>query len=114
MKELITEEQAGQIVLLLSVLVSTAGLGFGFWKSRRPGGPDRLVWAQALLGALAGPVLWIFWRVYNAIEDAYGLDSLKALGINFFIAVGLGALFFLLYFFLPRWVGGKPGAGRRG
>ncbi len=105
MKELITEEQAGMIVLFLSVAVTLASLAAGFYLSRKsPPGERRRVWAQAGISAFAGPVIWFFWGVYNSIENYYGLDSLKALKINFVIAVGLGLVFVLLFRFIPRWL----------
>ena len=42
------------------------------------------------LAALAGPLVLVLWRVYNAIEDRFGLDSLAALGLNALIFLGLG------------------------
>jgi hypothetical protein len=47
--------------------------------------------------AASGPLVWILWRAYNAIEDALGLDSLLALGINaaLFLLVGTAIGFWL-------------------
>ncbi len=105
MKELITEEQAGMIVMLLSLGVTLVGIGSGFYLGRKCSGEEKKrVWAQAVISALAGPVIWLFWGVYNSIENYYGLDSLKALKINFVIALGLGVIFFFLYRFIPGWV----------
>lgn len=108
MKELITEEQANQIVLILSIAVTLVSLGYGFYRSSLAGKPEKKqVWIHAGLFALIGPVIWAFWQVYNSIENYYGLDSLKALGINLLIALGLGAFFFGLFYFVPRWVPDK-------
>lgn len=113
MKELITEEQANQIILLLSVGVTLVSLVFGFYQSSKAEkSKKKLHWANSLLCAVAGPVIWIFWKVYNSIENYYGLDSLKALEINFFIAVGIGAFFFVLFYFVPGWVLEKSAAKR--
>lgn len=35
-----------------------------------------------VLAALAGPVLFVMWVVYNAIVDRWGLDSVFGLGVN--------------------------------
>jgi len=115
MKELISEQQADLIVLLLSLLIVLGSLAYGAWTQRQTPKPQRkLLWVNCLLGALVGPVIWCFWTfLYNPIEDHYGLDSLKALGINFAIAVGLGVLFFLLFAFVPRWVLGKAASPRQ-
>jgi len=104
MKELITEEQADQIVLALSILAVLASIGFGFfWSSRVEKTKKKVFWVNVFIAALIGPAIWAFWQVYNSIENYYGLDSVKALGINFFIAAVLGAIFFTLFHFAPRW-----------
>ena len=111
MKELITEEQANQIVLLLSVAVTLGALAYGFFMNPETAKNQRKTfWANIILAALWGPAIWVFWQyIYNPIENYYGLDSLKALKINFFIALGLfGVLFSALFYFVPRWVGGNP------
>lgn len=108
MKELITEEQANQIILLLSILVALASLGYGFYRNATiEKSKKKLFWAYIILFALMGPVIWVFWQVYNSIENYYGLDSLKALGINFLIALGIAVVFMALFYFVPRWVPGK-------
>jgi hypothetical protein len=113
-KELITEEQADLIVLLLSIGVTLASFAYGFY--RNPGikkEQKKPFWAEIAIYALFGPVIWIFWDyIYNPIENFYGLDSLKALKINFFIAIVLFAGLFLLMTFVPRWIQ-EPRAPRR-
>ncbi len=114
MKELITEEQANLVILLLSIAVALVSLGFGVYQSSKvEKGKKAFHWANCLLCALVGPVIWIFWQVYNSIENYYGLDSLKALEINFFIAIGLGAVFFVLFYFIPSWIPEKSAAKHR-
>lgn len=99
MQELITEGQAQEIVLALCAIIFFGSPAFGFfWKSRIAKPQRRLFFAQTALAALVGPLLAGLWFVYNAIEDHYGLDSVKALEINAFIflltAFLLGYLFF--------------------
>jgi hypothetical protein len=114
MKELITEEQADQIVFLFCILVTLGSLAFGFFRNSRVEKANRrLFWANIIVTSLWGPVIWLFWQVYNSIENFYGLDSLKALRNNFFIAVGIGAAFFTLYYFIPFWFPGKVTAKKR-
>ncbi len=105
MKELISEDQANLIILLLSVVVTLAGLVYGFYRSSQvEKAQKKLLWIDSIILALVGPAIWVFWQyLYNPIENYYGLDSLKALKINFFIAVGFGAFFFALFFFASRW-----------
>ena len=114
MKELISEEQANWIILGLSIAIALGGLGFGFfWSASKKKEEIKAHWARALLLTAAGLAVWGFWNVYNSIENYYGLDSLKALGFNFLIAVSLGAVFYLLFAFVPQWVSnpksGSPG-----
>ena len=114
MKELITEEQANQIILIFSILVTLVSVGFGlFWQSRVEKSKKKTFWANIGISAVLGPVIWAFWQVYNSIENYYGLDSVKALGINFSIAVSLGVLFFLLFHFAPRWISKPTGSRSR-
>lgn len=112
MKELITEEQADQLILAFSILVTLSSVGFGlFWNSRVEKSKKKAFWTNIMIYILIGPVIWGFWQIYNSIENYYGLDSVKALGINFLIAVGFGAIFFLLFHFSPRWPS-KPNVSR--
>lgn len=115
MKELISEEQANWIILGLSIAIFIGGLGFGFLRSASKTGSDkRAHWAKAILVSLIGLTVWGFWNLYNSIENYYGLDSLKALGINFAIAVSLGVFYFLLFWLVPGWVSksGRETLGR--
>jgi hypothetical protein len=113
MKELITEEQANMIILILSIVVTLLSLSYAFYRNRKtPKAQKKLLWLNAFLCALVGPVIWIFWQVYNSIENFYGLDSLKALKINFFIAAGIGIVFYVLFSFAPRFIQ-EPQVSRR-
>jgi hypothetical protein len=114
MKELISEEQAEMIVMWLAIAVTVFSLGFAAWRSSRIPKPVRkLFWVYCLLVALFGPAIWGFWAVFNAIENHYGLDSLKALGINFLIAIGIGVAFAVLFYLAPRLVQEPSGAKKR-
>jgi hypothetical protein len=114
MKELITEEQAGQIVFGLCLLITLASLAYGAYQSKKaPKNEKKGIWANAILFAVLGPVTWGFWLVYNSIENYYGLDSLKALKINFLIVLGIAALFVVLHQFLPRFIQVTPAPKRR-
>jgi 4-amino-4-deoxy-L-arabinose transferase-like glycosyltransferase len=114
LKELITEEQANWIILGLSIAIALGGLGFGFfWSASLTSLERKAHWARALIVSVVGLAVWGFWNIYNSIENYYGLDSLKALGINFLISISLGVLFFALFALVPRWVSrskaGSPG-----
>ena len=75
MKELITRPQANMLILGISILgVMLAILGWKLIRSREWTG-------YGVILALIEPL----WLVYNAIEDAFGLDSINA---ALFIALG--------------------------
>jgi hypothetical protein len=108
LKELITEQQAHALVIGLSVAVTVLSLAAALYFSRRKDLRDpHLVWPYALASALLGPVLFILWAVYNAIENHYGLDSVKALLINLVIFVLTGIVAAVLFARIPSWV--NPG-----
>ncbi len=83
MQELISETQAEWIVGALCVLILVVG-ALVAWKRTRAVRPT-------VFFAALGPLVWALWRVYNAIENHYGLDSVKALAINagLFLAVAV-------------------------
>lgn len=88
--ELVNLALVEQILMLLAVGLPVAGLLAGLswgWRTRRtvPGA------VQGLVCGLLGPAIWVLWRMYNAIEDHYGLDSVKGLLINLALFVTLGA-----------------------
>jgi hypothetical protein len=108
-KEIITEQQADWIVMGLAILVTLISLGWGFYQSHlKTGRTPQAIWAEAVLFAVTGPAIWIFWGVYNSIENFYGLDSVKALEINFGIVMGIAVLFVAIHWlighFMPRTV----------
>jgi len=106
-KELISEQQADWIVMGLSILVALISLGWGFYQNRKASDSSKkALWANSVLFALVGPAIWVFWGIYNSIENYYGLDSVKALEINFGIVIGIAVLFtaihWLIYRFVPQ------------
>ena len=81
MKEMITRPQANMLILgLFAIGVVLVLLG---WKVLR----SREVTGYGMILLVSEPL----WLIYNAIEDAFGLDSIKALLINaaLFVCVGL-------------------------
>jgi len=89
LRQLVDPATAERIVLALAALMVVVGLGagaiLGLW--RRPFGPNFLGGAAV---ALLGPVVWLLWRVYNAVENAFGLDSVRALTVNLIVFVIAG------------------------
>ncbi len=90
MKELVTTEQAEHLLRLLAVALPLAGLLIGALV----GALRRRLSGHALVGlllGLIGPAAWVLWRMYNAIEGRFGLDSVAGLLLNLalFIIIGL-------------------------
>ena len=114
MKELFDEQQMRWIVIAICVLASLISLLTGFYQTGKASKKQKkLLWANSILFAFSGPVIWAFWLVYNAIEDFYGLDSLKALKINFLIVMGIALFFAAVHFWMGRTLGTATAAKRR-
>ncbi|OPZ20900.1 MAG: hypothetical protein BWZ10_00590 [candidate division BRC1 bacterium ADurb.BinA364] len=78
---------------LLIGLAIASPAGAALWailRKRRAGAVPRSRLRAVWIFAFAGPLLWTLWKIYNAIMDAMGLDSLAGMGLNalIFIAVG--------------------------
>jgi len=90
MQELVTVEQAEQAIRAAAVALPAAGLVIGAAAGALRRQVARGVGLGLLCGA-SGPAVLGLWRVYNAIVDHYGLDSVTGLLINLglFAAIGL-------------------------
>jgi hypothetical protein len=113
-KEIVTEQQCEWIVMGLSILATLVSLAWGVYQSRKLSGQaKKACGANSILFAFTGPAIWVFWGVYNSIENYYGLDSVKALEINFGIVIGIAVFFavihWLIYHFIPE---ASPKRGR--
>jgi hypothetical protein len=89
-EELIHLATVERVIVGLAIGLPVAGLLLGLgWGARS--GQARTGAVQGLMGGLLGPLIWLLWRVYNGIEDHYGLDSVRALLLNLalFAAVGI-------------------------
>jgi hypothetical protein len=87
MKELITRPQADLLFLAVAALGVVAGLVAAALAPRW--GVSRLRLGVAAGGPLV--LLGGMWRVYNAVTDRLGLDTVMNLGVNaaLFVAVGI-------------------------
>lgn len=101
LKEIVEVSSMERLFLLLAVVAPVAGVLIGaFLRSRA-----RNVKRGALLGlliGLAGPANLVLWRLYNAVTDRTGLDSVRGLIVNFALFVGVGAAVGLLIGTLMR------------
>jgi hypothetical protein len=108
--ELINLAVVERVILALALALPLLGLLGGLaW-----GASHRRVAAGAVRGfalGFSGPAILVLWRVYNAITDHYGLDSVQGLLINLslFVAIGIGAGL-LIGFLRPRRVPAAPSA----
>ena len=83
MHELITIEQANRLMMALIVIAPIIGALCGLAVKR--------VKAGALIGLALGVGNFLLWRIYNAITDHLGLDTVKNLAVNvtLFVVVGI-------------------------
>jgi Na+/proline symporter len=90
MRELVDLATVERLFGILAALLPILGIGIGALVQSRARRPGALL--TGLLLGLLGPANWLLWRVYNRIEDHYGLDSVKAMLLNLalFAALGLG------------------------
>jgi drug/metabolite transporter (DMT)-like permease len=81
--ELITLEQANKLMLALIVIAPLVGALCGLAVRKVRGG--------ALIGLALGVGNFLLWKVYNAITDRLGLDTVKNLAVNvvLFVVVGI-------------------------
>ena len=90
LREIVDIGAIERLFLLLAVLGPIAGLVLGTAVGYRRKRPRQFGIAGLLIGLL-GTLNWLLWRVYNALTDANGLDSVKGLGINLALFVAVGA-----------------------
>ncbi len=91
-RELITAAEFSHALLLAAAALLVAAVAAGaVWGARRKSLGAGLL--RGIAAGTCGPAALLLWRIYNGIEDRYGLDSVKALLINLglFVVVGLAA-----------------------
>src|SRR5436309_9367306 len=88
MRELVDLAAVQWWFTVLAVALPLLGIGIGSvlqFRARRAGSL-----AIGIALGLLGPINWLLWRVYNGIEDHYGLDSVKAMLLNLALFAALG------------------------
>ncbi len=84
MQEIVTAQQVDRLFLILAIAGPLGGAGVGWlWQKRAVHG---LLWGLLLTAN------WILWRLYNAITDRLGLDTVRNLLVNLAMFVALGAV----------------------
>jgi hypothetical protein len=108
MRELVTVEQAERAIRMVAVALPAAGAAVGAIAGAVRGRTARGL-AIGLLCGLAGPAVWLLWRMYNGVVGSYGLDSVKGLLVNLalFCCIGL-AVGAVIGFLWRRQDGGAP------
>jgi hypothetical protein len=91
MRELIDERTAHLLMNALALGLPVAGGVVGALVGAARGRVAASTRAGLGIGAL-GIVNWLLWRLYNAITNHYGLDTVKNLLVNLAVFVGIGAL----------------------
>ncbi len=115
MQELVTVEQADRAIAILAMALPAAGIVVG----AAIGAARRALARGLLLGVLcglAGPAVWLLWRMYNGIVGIYGLDSVRGLLISLVLFVGIGVIVGLAIGLARRglWAGGGERAPHPG
>ncbi len=102
--EIVDISAVGKLFALLAVAGPIAGTAVGvILAQRRKGANVRRGAIIGLLFGLIGPINLILWRLFNAITDANGLDTVRNLGINVAVFAALGiAIGFVLRLVAPR------------
>src|SRR2546423_11518595 len=91
MREIITLEQANRLFLILAITTPIAGILIGTAIGAKKASPARFA-LNGFLAGLSGPGILLLWKVYNAITDRLGLDTVKNLLVNLVLFVALGII----------------------
>lgn len=92
MQELVSIEAFDRFFAWAAAAGPPLGLLLGAWHGQRRGAVRSGAVRGALIGLL-GPANWLLWRMYNALTDRMGLDSVANLLLNLaiFLSLGLGS-----------------------
>ena len=91
LREIVDAEQVGRVFAILAIALPPLCMLCGWWYGGRRG-IRRLGAVYGLLFGLLGPLNWALWRMYNAITDAVGLDTVRNLAINLVVFLVIGVL----------------------
>jgi hypothetical protein len=89
MQEIVTVDGVTRLFLALAVLAPVLGLLIaGVMIARRAERGDARRWG--LLVGLCGPGNWLLWKLYNALTEHNGLDTVRNFEINLVVFVLIG------------------------
>jgi uncharacterized membrane protein len=108
MREIVTIGQVNSLFLALIVLGPTVGALIGGALGRRQRRLSRGVLTGLLIGLSLALLNLGLWRVYNAITDRLGLDSVRNLVVNLALFITLGAGAGLIAGYVSRRRGAAP------
>jgi RsiW-degrading membrane proteinase PrsW (M82 family) len=91
MHELVDLNAMDRLFLLAAVLLPILGLAAGAALGARTGNPKRPALSGLAIGLL-GPLILALWRLYNAITDRLGLDTVRNLVVNLIVFVAAGLI----------------------
>jgi hypothetical protein len=92
---ILNESNINRLIAAAAIILPLGCIAFYIILRRRLAAqPAGKVWVAAI--GIFGPLVWVLWHVYNAIENAYGLDSVRGLVINLVLFIAVGVIFGLM------------------
>lgn len=110
MREIVTVEQVDRLFLLLAIAAPLIGAAVGAAAGRSRGSAGRGA-AQGFVIGLLGPANLLLWKVYNALTDRMGLDTVKNLLMQLGLFIALGIIVGLVAGYVSRSRAGAETAG---
>lgn len=100
MREIVTVDQMDRLFLVLAIALPLVAAMVGGFAARRSS-PGRGA-IKGLLVGLLGPANLALWKVYNALTDRMGLDTVKNLLVQLGLFVALGVVVGLIGGYMAR------------
>jgi len=90
-QEIVDASMVGRLFVLMAIVGPILGIGLGAMLGVRKKATYRGA-LQGLVVGLLGPLNWLLWKIYDALTDRNGLDSVRNLEINVALFVAVGAV----------------------
>jgi Na+/proline symporter len=91
MREIVDAGEIGSLFTILAIVLPPICLLIGWWNGSRRKDARRGAILGLLVGLL-GPLNLLMWRIYNAITDTIGLDTVRNLVINLILFLVSGGV----------------------